>query len=364
MCVYLCTLESVSCYEMLANKCRLYNKIKRDMKKLFFGALAALAMVSCSDNKYSVTAVFDNGDNDGKMAYLLNYDTGETLDSAVIKNSCVRFEGVVETPFVARLGLSKGRVQFIVEPGDIAIDGKGTATGTALNDALEALSNELSVIMMDTTADESKKFMNYLGALDNAYEANKENPIGYYAFVQSMYYKYENKQQLDSALALAPAYYTEYTRISKQMNALNQLELTAEGKMFSDFSVKAADGSEQKLSDYVGKGNYVLVDFWASWCGPCRREIPVIKEILETHKDNGLTVLGVAVWDKVEDTKTAMEELEIKWPVILDAQSGPTDLYGISGIPHIILFAPDGTIVSRGKQGESLKAAVDEAMSK
>ena len=191
MCVYLCTLESVSCYETLANKCRLYNKIKRDMKKLFFGALAALAMVSCSDNKYSVTAVFDNGDNDGKMAYLLNYDTGETLDSAVIKNSCVRFEGVVETPFVARLGLSKGRVQFIVEPGNIAIDGKGTATGTALNDALEALSNELSMIMMDTTADESKKFMNYLGALDNAYEANKENPIGYYAFVQSMYYKYE-----------------------------------------------------------------------------------------------------------------------------------------------------------------------------
>lgn len=330
------------------------------MKKLLFMALTALVMVSCDNNKYSVTAVFDNDSNDGKMAYLLNYDTGETLDSAEVKNSCVRFEGVVDTAFVARLGLSKGRVQFILEPGDISIDGKGTASGTPLNDAFEALSEELYQVTSDTTVDKTTQFENFLSTLDKAYEANKENPLGYYAFIQGMYYKYKNKAELDSALATAPAYYANYARIAKQVKAFNQLEMTSEGKMFSDFTVTAADGSEQKLSDYVGKGNYVLVDFWASWCGPCRREIPVIKEILEKHKANGLSVLGVAVWDKVEDTKTAMEEMKIEWPVILDAQSGPTDLYGISGIPHIILYAPDGTIVSRGKHGDELKAVVDE----
>ena len=64
----------------------------------------------------------------------------------------------------------------------------------------------------------------------------------------------------------------------------------------------AEDGVVTKLSDYAGKGNYLLVDFWASWCGPCRREIPVIKEIYEKYKSQGLSVLGVAVWDKPDDT--------------------------------------------------------------
>ena len=324
-------------------------------------ALAALMMLSCADNKYSVTAVFSNSDNDGKMVYLMNYDNGATVDSAVVTNKCVHFEGVVDTPYVARLAMQKGRMQFVVEPGEITIDTLGVASGTPSNVALEAMSAELKTVLTDTTLKGAAQMEAYLNVLDKAYEANKENPVGYYAFVQGMFYKYENKAQLDSALALAPANYKEYTRIAKQVKAFNQLELTAEGKMFTDFTVESTG---EKLSDYVGKGNYVLVDFWASWCGPCKREIPNLVKILKKHQDKGLTVLGVAVWDKVEDTKQAIETFKIEWPVMLDAQTGPTDLYGISGIPHIILFAPDGTIVSRGLQGEELAAAVDAEFEK
>lgn len=123
---------------------------------------------------------------------------------------------------------------------------------------------------------------------------------------------------------------------------------TEEGSMFTDFEIEQPDGSIAKLSDYVGKGKYILVDFWASWCGPCKREIPNIKAAYEKYAGDKFDVLSVAVWDKPEDTAKAAAEHGVTWNQIVNAQKIPTDIYGIEGIPHLILFGPDGTILKRG----------------
>ena len=132
--------------------------------------------------------------------------------------------------------------------------------------------------------------------------------------------------------------------------------------MFKDFEITYGDGTSKKLSDYVGKGKYTLVDFWASWCGPCIRETAVIKDIYNEYGPKGLEVLGVAVWDEPENTKDAIEKHQLPWPQIINAQTVPTELYGISGIPCIIIFGPDGKILSRDKQGDALRADVKAAM--
>ena len=129
----------------------------------------------------------------------------------------------------------------------------------------------------------------------------------------------------------------------KSLVALNDAkQATAEGKMFTDFTVvqDPADslGSKVSLSDFVGKGKYVLVDFWASWC------------------------LSIAVWDDPADTKVSAKEHGVVWNQIINAQQVPTDLYGIEGIPHIILFGPDGTILKRNLRGEDIESAVAEAL--
>jgi thiol-disulfide isomerase/thioredoxin len=124
--------------------------------------------------------------------------------------------------------------------------------------------------------------------------------------------------------------------------------------MFKDFAIED-NGKTTRLSDYVGRGKYVLADFWASWCGPCRQEIPKLITLYENYKDKEFLVLGVAVQDKIEDSQKTISEMQIPYPQILNTQKIATDLYGIDIIPETILFAPDGTILARGLRGEELE---------
>lgn len=138
------------------------------------------------------------------------------------------------------------------------------------------------------------------------------------------------------------------------------------GAQFKDFTVvqDSSDpaGSTVKLSDYAGKGKYILVDFWASWCGPCRREIPNIAAVYEKYKGDRFDVVSVACWDEPEDSKTAIKELGMTWNQIINAQKIATDIYGIEGIPHIILIGPDGKIVADNLRGANIEAAVSKAL--
>ena len=148
-------------------------------------------------------------------------------------------------------------------------------------------------------------------------------------------------------------------------DAIQVQNRTAPGQPFTDYTIAGGnpDGSDVKLSDYVGQGKYILLDHWASWCGPCKAEIPNIKKTWEAFHGDRFDVVSIAVSDKRADTEAALAQLDMPWPQILDAQRIPLELYGVNAIPHLILFAPDGTILQRGLRGEQIYDAVEAALS-
>jgi len=324
------------------------------MKRITFIFTALLLLASCSKG-YKVTVTFPDESANGETAFLTNYDTGDTIATATIENNTCILEGTADDSFFARLYAGGNPYGFIVEPGEVKLNiAEGTAI-SPLNDKMAAWSKEAQKIADDTTLTDVESDARYAEELKKFYLDNKDNAIGPWAFCNYLMYKDFSEADIDALLKEAPAEYAQLRRVAKIKNAARQLIVTAEGKKFTDFEVMAEDGAKQKLSDYVGKGKIVVVDFWASWCPPCRAEIPKLQALKAKHGDK-FDVLGIAVWDNPDDTRMAIEELNITWPVIIGTNklTEPTDLYGIKSIPHVIIFGPDGTILSRGLTGDDL----------
>ena len=185
-------------------------------------------------------------------------------------------------------------------------------------------------------------------------------------------YYYAEPDELKDAIDRLPDAFKEDSFVKRVAEGLEAKINTMAGKPFVDVTVdhvlgENPDGSlaieKRSLSDYVGKGKYVLVDFWSPWCPPCKAELPNIVNVYNKYHGDNFDVLSVAVWEESrgmnwKNTIDTAAVYGITWNQINNGHQEPAALYGIEGIPHVILFGPDGSIVKRDLRGKALEEAV------
>ena len=166
-------------------------------------------------------------------------------------------------------------------------------------------------------------------------------------------------------LEKVPAAFAENVEVKALKEHVETVAKTAVGKKFIDFTLNTPDGKPVKLSDFIAANNYTLIDFWASWCGPCRMEMPNVVAAYAKYKAKGFGIVGVSLDNDVESWKKAIKDLNITWPQMSDLKGWQCEgaaLYGVRAIPATLLVSKDGTIVARDLRGEDLEAKLAELM--
>ncbi len=311
---------------------------------------------------------------DGTLLYLrLVGPPSQDIDSVVVKNGEFLFKGEAEnSPTWVTLSFKNKFVplcDLYLEKGNIFVAGelynskaKGTRTNDEYNEYKQDIlslytkqsnlygdlaihSSKKGVVYTDSMNVEIKKLKSHIDSVEMNYI--KTYPASVVS-LRILTYKsgHMDGNSLKSAISLLDSSLQNAPEALKMKVYAADLLLSKEGTMAADFSLVTAKGKSFKLSDQRGK--YVLIDFWASWCAPCRNALPEVARLYDKYKGENFELVGFSIDRSVDKWHQALQEENCKWPQVCDHTGKVAKLYAVSLIPLTVIIDPDGKILSRG----------------
>lgn len=316
-------------------------------------------------------------------------ESGDKLDTLEVKNGSFRIKGSITQPNVYLLAFGEQfmPLELFIEPGKFSITGdlkdfntlkvNGGALQTAYNEFID-----LTIPQNDAYASVYEKLTEAKLAGDNILMDSISNVLDdvkeeyyevAYSFVEKQPVTILTAKLIAEILMANPDMdrlqplvnqFDDHVRKSsfgqKIMNTLALMQKTAVGTEAPLFIMNDIEGNQISLESLRGK--YVLLDFWASWCGPCRDENPRIVSVYEKFKRSKFEILGISIDQNKNKWKEAVEQDKLVWTQVIDENSIANQQYGIISIPSNILLDPQGIIIGKNLFGRKLEAKLQEVL--
>lgn len=364
--------------------------MKAFQASILFSLVAALC--ACQSNQYKIAGVAE-GVSDGDTLFLTNdLETGAPCDTIVVKDGKFTLSGEADSTALCMIySASRNEINapFFMEPGNISIrltetPGGSRVGGTLCNDQWQQLNDSVISIGKEINRiaehiygnnlpqEEQQKGMEQIEKLNQRFanlviktaEKNNDNEFGYFLLT---YYPEEliDNTTRGRLIKQLPADMRKRPAIIQWEKDIAKTEQTAEGATISDFKQPSVDGTEVSIMDEIKKNRITIIDFWASWCGPCRQEMPNMIQLYDKYSTNGLGIVGISLDTDRDAWIQAIDQFGMKWPQMSDLkgwENAAAQQFSISSIPHTIVIDQKGKILRRGLRGEQLENFVAEQL--